>query len=302
MSGVSPEISVIVPVRDDPRVDDLLVTLAAQKDAPPYEVLVALDGSRRGPRFPAGLPVRLLELPARGPYAARNSAAREARGRILLFTDSDCLCPPDWISRAARGFEDPTIEVLQGGSLARDTSRLSRCVQLEYERYVADHAAAGYRRFCNLRNFAMRSEVFRSRPLPDRFPRGGDGVYGIRLEEAGVRIRYQPDWAIEHRHPTSPWREGVRAFEEGRCGALWKAAEGIDLFGPTGIGPGAWLLRATRSSPALHRAASLLLVPVAAILAAASAVFPGSAGAAAFHRFRRAAHLSGRLAGEAGAG
>jgi glycosyl transferase family 2 len=302
LSGIRPEVSVVVPVRDDTRVDDLLATLAEQRGAPAYEVVIALDGSRRRPRVPAGLPARLLELPARGPYAARNSAAREAEGSILLFTDSDCLCQPDWIARAAREFEDRDLMVLQGGSLSKSRDRLSRYVQLEYERYAAGHAAGSFRRFCNTRNFGIRSAVFRSMPLPERFPRGGDGVYGIRLEAAGIPIRYEPAWTIEHRHPTTRWREGTRAFEEGRCGTLWKDAEGIDLFGSSsGAGPGAWLLRATRGSAAARQAASFLLMPVAAFFAVASAALPGSAGASAFHRFRRAAHLSGRLApGRAG--
>jgi hypothetical protein len=217
---------------------------------------------------------------------------------VLLFTDSDCLCPPDWIARAARAFEDPSLAALQGASVSSG-GRMSRHAQLEYERYVASHAACGFRHFCNLRNFAVRARIVRDLPLPDRFPRGGDGVYGRRLEAAGIRIRYEPSWTITHRHPTTRWREGARAFEEGRCGALWKSAEDIDLFGaPPEAGPGAWLLRATARSAAARQVASILLVPVAALLAASSAILPDPAAAAAFSRFRRAAHLSGRLAGE----
>ena len=133
-------ISVIVPVRDDPRVDGLLASLADQRAAPSFEVLIALDGARRKPRVPASLQARLLDLPARGPYAARNAAAREAAGTVVLFTDSDCLCPPDWIARAAGEFENRGVAALQGASVSSDRSRLSRYVQLEYDRYVASHA------------------------------------------------------------------------------------------------------------------------------------------------------------------
>lgn len=288
-------ISVIVPVRDDPRIDDLLSTLASQQGAPPFEVLVALDGARREPRVPDGLPVRLLRFPPRGPYAARNSAAKEARGEILLFTDSDCLCPPDWIARAAREFDDAGLAALQGASRSAGRSRLSRYVQFEYDRYVASHAAAGFRRFCNTRNFGIRTSIVFALPLPQRFPRGGDGVYGRRLEARGVAIRYLPDWWIEHRHPTTRWREGVRAFEEGRDGERWRAAEGVDLFGGSdNAGVAARLLKASRAA---RGAACLLLMPIAALLAAASAVLPESVGAAAFSRFRRAVHLAGRMAG-----
>ncbi len=295
------KISVIVPVRDDPRIDDLLVSLAAQRGAPPFEVVLALDGARRQPNVPAGLGARLLRLAPRGPYAARNSAAREAGGEILLFTDSDCLCPPGWIARAAAVFGDESLAALQGASVPTSPSRLSRFVQLEYDRYVESHAAAGYRRFCNTRNFAVRAAVVRELPLPDRFPRGGDGVYGRRLEARGIPIRYDPDWTVEHRHPTTRWREGARAFEEGRDAARWQAAEDIDLFGRVSpaSGPGAWLLEATGGSRLARRVAAAALIPVAALFAGASTILPDATAAAAFSRFRRSAHLAGRLSGEA---
>ena len=296
--------SVIVPVRDDPQVDDLLATLAAQRGAPPFEVLVALDGARREPRVPAGLPARLLRLPPRGPYPARNAAVREAAGQVLLFTDSDCLCPPDWIASAARFFEDEASGAVQGASRASDDSRLSRLIQLEYDRYVASHAGDGFRHFCNTRNFAIRARLAREYPLPEELPRGGDGVYGRILEKSAVALRYEPGWWIAHRHPASRWDEGRRAFAQGRDGALWSRKLGVDLFGGIGpeepAGPGAWLLSRAGGGSA-RRALALALLPAAGLLAGLSAVFPGGAGAAAFSRFRRAAHLAGRLTGEASA-
>jgi glycosyltransferase involved in cell wall biosynthesis len=296
-------ISVIVPVRDDPRIDGLLASLAAQRGAPPFEVLVALDGARREPRVPPALPVRLLRLPPRGPYAARNSAIREAKGEVLLLTDSDCLCPPDWIATAARFFEDETTAAVQGASRASEDSRLSRLIQLEYDRYVASHATAGYRRFCNTRNFAIRAAIARELPLPEALPSGGDAVYGWLLERRASAIRFEPGWWIAHRHPTSRWDEGRRVFAQGRDGALWGRELGLDLFASPREeeprGPGAWLLSRARGRPAARRAAALALLPAAALLAALSAVLPGDAGAGAFSRFRRAAHLAGRLSGEA---
>jgi hypothetical protein len=298
-------VSVVVPVRDDPRVDGLLASLDAQRDAPDFEVLVAMDGSRRAPRVPAALPARLLRLPARGPYAARNAAVREAKGEVLLFTDSDCLCPPDWIATAARFFEDETLGAVQGSSRASAESRLSRLIQLEYDRYVTSHAAAGYRHFCNTRNFAIRAAIARELPLPEALPRGGDAVYGWLLERRAVTIHYEPSWWVSHCHPTSRWDEGRRAFAQGKNGALWSRALGLDLFGSgpaddsSWRGPGARLLSLTRGRPVARRAAVLALLPAAALFAALSAALPGQAGAGAFGRFRRAAHLAGRLSGEA---
>lgn len=295
-------VSVIVPVRDDPRADDLLASLGKQRGRPDFEVLVAMDGSTREPRVPPGLPARLLRLPHRGAYAARNSAIREAAGEVLLFSDSDCVVPPDWVRIAARLFEDPALEALQGASRSSDDSRLSRFIQLEYERYVKSHAAHGYRRFCNTRNFGIRAEIARRIPMPETFPLGGDGVYGRRLETAGISIRYDPNWWVAHRHRTSRFAEGRRAFDQGLNGTRWARATGLDLFDGRGApaegrGAGASLLTAARNRP-VRRAASVALLPVAAALAAASASLPEGAAYRCFSLFRRACHLSGRLRGE----
>lgn len=279
----------------------MLASLARQKGAPDFEVLVALDGSRREPRVPPGLAARLLRLPPRGPYAARNAAAAAATGEVLLFTDSDCLAPPGWVAHAARLFESGSDAAVQGASRASSDSRLSRLIQAEYERYVATHALAGFRRYCDARNFAVRAALIRELPWPDTLPRGGDTAYGWLLQARGIPIRYEAGWWVEHRHPRSRWEEGRRAFAQGKNGALWSRRLGVDLFASAGAaeprGPGAWLLGGTHNSRAARRAAALALLPVAGAHAVASAILPGVAGRAAFSRFRRAAHLAGRLAG-----
>jgi hypothetical protein len=247
--------------------------------------------------------VRLLRLPARGPYPARNAAVAEAAGDVLLFTDSDCLCPPDWISVAGRLFESDAVVALQGSSRASDDSRISRFVQREYERYVATHAALGYRRFCNTRNFAIRTAVAREIRLPEEFVSGGDAVYGRMLEERGVPIRYEAGWWIAHRHPSGRREEGRRAFAQGDSGARWAREAGLDLFAAGGEaaaaaqGPGAFLLRHLPRRRSLRRAVSVSLLPVAATLAAASGILPEGPPPAVFP-VRRACHLSGRLWGE----
>lgn len=45
------------------------------------------------------LPLRSLVRPQGGIGAARNAGAAEALGECLIFTDDDCLFPPDWLHR-----------------------------------------------------------------------------------------------------------------------------------------------------------------------------------------------------------
>lgn len=98
-----PLVSVVVPVRDRPRLlVEALQSVAAQ-DFDDYEVIVVDDGSRR----PAGKAVagarlrrfRYVRLPQnRGAPAARRIGVQMSRGRWIAFLDADDLWYPHKLS------------------------------------------------------------------------------------------------------------------------------------------------------------------------------------------------------------
>src|SRR5262252_1879852 len=80
-----------------------LDALAAQRGAPPFDVIVVDNGSTDGSaafvreRWPA---VRVVETGANLGFAAGNNAgAREARGDWLVFLNNDTAPEPDWLAR-----------------------------------------------------------------------------------------------------------------------------------------------------------------------------------------------------------
>ncbi len=89
--------SIIVPTfNGSARIGNGLDALMKEVAGRDVEILVIDDGSTDNTgevvgRYPA---VRLITQANAGPAAARNRGAREAQGRILLFTDDDCVPLP----------------------------------------------------------------------------------------------------------------------------------------------------------------------------------------------------------------
>ena len=105
-AGAAPEVSVIVTSRE--RRDALLDTLRALAvqtlPGTAYEVLVVDDGSSDGTFEAASAlqvpyDLRVLRHPQqRGVAAGRNTAIRDARGRVLVFLSDDLLVPEGFLA------------------------------------------------------------------------------------------------------------------------------------------------------------------------------------------------------------
>jgi glycosyltransferase involved in cell wall biosynthesis len=102
----------VIATRDRPQLlADALRSVGAQR-RPPLEVRVADAGDT--PTFAALPELPLLELTALAagrapPAAARNAAARGARGDVLAFLDDDDRWTPDHLEGLVEAFADPAV-------------------------------------------------------------------------------------------------------------------------------------------------------------------------------------------------
>ncbi|HUT55338.1 MAG TPA: glycosyltransferase family A protein [bacterium] len=103
------KISVIIPVWNRPREVVKAIESALGQTLPPFEIIVADDGSTDGTGDAVaafGPPVRLIRQDQRGPAAARNRAAAQATGDWLAFLDSDDRWLPGKLERQAQAIQD----------------------------------------------------------------------------------------------------------------------------------------------------------------------------------------------------
>ena len=206
--------------------DCLQPVLSQQYPAPRYEVIVVDDGSTDGTREflreqeGRGLLRAIYQPRNRGPAAARNAGARSASGEILVFTDSDCLVPADWLARmdalfAARpeyagvgGVQVPIqartrVERFLGVKARFEAQAAPGVYQVTLEQFVSPVTNnVAYRRtdFGKLGGF---SEAF-------RFPGGEDADLNWRLLESGGQLLMDPTLTVQHHDPDTPlglWRQ-----------------------------------------------------------------------------------------------
>ena len=134
-----PEFSVIIPTRARPGpLERCLLALAAQ-DGPSFEIVVVDDDKPpcATPELDAGVGVRVVRTGGSGPAVARNTGARTARGRFLLFLDDDLVPGRVWCApAAARRRRRPRGDRALG---ARPTSRtlVARATALWWQEHFA---------------------------------------------------------------------------------------------------------------------------------------------------------------------
>jgi glycosyltransferase involved in cell wall biosynthesis len=226
--GVTPRVSVIVPVRDgEDRIGRCLSALLAQTyPRERLEILVVDDASRDATRERVyGLPVRLLAQPApRGPYAARNAGMRAASGEVFAFTDADCIPAKDWVERglatlAAEGADLAAGHVRYLLSARGGAAEVFDAIaNLDHERSVAERGVAFTG---NL--FAARRVLDAIGPFSERRS-GCDGEWTARASGAGFALVHAADAVVE-KPARGAWALARKQYRVGRGHvALWRAS------------------------------------------------------------------------------
>lgn len=207
-------VTVIVTVRDDPRLERTLDSLLAQTRLP-REILIADGGDSpiiRGisERFAARSPsVRRLAAP--GTIAeSRNVALAAAASEFIAFLDTDEVAPIDWLQQLMVPFVDPTVGFVGGPTPAMNGTARNVAARYydAYLRRFYDRVAAQRPHALPMGNSAWRGRIFRELGLLDLSMSGygnEDQEMALRALRGGWRGVYEPSAPVAHDFSDLDW-------------------------------------------------------------------------------------------------
>jgi mycofactocin system glycosyltransferase len=205
-----PSVSVIIPVKNRPQ--DIreclasLVSLDYPKDK--VEVIVVNDGSTDS----TGEVIRAFDIKAThltrsiGASACRNLAARDAKGDLLGFTDSDCVVHSRWLGELSPYFNDEKVGIV-GGFVSNfyHHSSLDRYEEVKSSLNmgllpfrVEDQLSSAYVPSCNL--IIRKKAFFEVNGFQEDLAVGEDVDLCWRTRKLGYHLQYIPRGKIEHKH------------------------------------------------------------------------------------------------------
>jgi cellulose synthase/poly-beta-1,6-N-acetylglucosamine synthase-like glycosyltransferase len=148
--------------------------------------------------------VRLIPQANAGPASARNRGALEAQGKILLFTDDDCVPMPDWLEAMLGPFKDPEVVGAKGVYRTHQKSLAARFVQIEYEDKYRLMAGLSSIDFIDTYSAGFRRDRFLEMTGYDTsFPVAcaEDIELSYRMSARGWKMKFVPAAIVYHTHP-----------------------------------------------------------------------------------------------------
>jgi glycosyltransferase involved in cell wall biosynthesis len=207
-AGSPPQLSLVIAAFNDwVALETCLASVAGQRNAPEFEVLVVDDGSATdAPTAISGrneqFPLRVVRQTHAGIATARNRGVREARGDVVLFTDCDCVLDPDCLHElAGAAAQFPGDASFQLRLTADTRTMVGRAEALQHFAVQQGRLdAAGRLMYLNTSGFAIRREAALAfgqlfDPLAHR---GEDTLLLSQLMKRGQMPHYLAGAAIQH--------------------------------------------------------------------------------------------------------
>jgi glycosyltransferase involved in cell wall biosynthesis len=170
-----------------------------------FEVIVVDDGSiDNTAEIVKKYPVRYIYQENCGPAKARNTGWKAASGKIICFTDSDCVPEEDWIEKINNKYISDDIGSVGGSyGIINEDSLLARCIHEEIiQRHLVmpsdTYSLGSY-------NLSCRRDVLEGIGGFDesyKMASGEDNDLSYRIVKSGYKLIFDKDIKVSHYYPT----------------------------------------------------------------------------------------------------
>jgi len=240
------KVSIVIPVLNAERyLPALFEAFAAQRPAPPHEVIVIDSNSRdRSATIATSAGARVVPIARFTHGAARNLGAREAAGDLVVYLSQDARPQdPQWLAELIRPFADPQVAAVYSRQVPQPD-----CKPMEaffYGTHFPDgqplRREKGNRSSLALRDVffsnvssAVRRDILIRHPFDENLIMSEDQQLARDILEAGYATVYQPASRVIHSHNYSLHDVFQRYFDS--CYSLTKIFPAHDHAASARIG------------------------------------------------------------------
>lgn len=204
------KISVIIPMYNARKTIRMTLEGLKQQTLKDFEIVVVDDGSTDGSAqviqdfaTQNSLSVKVVQQVNSGAGKARNAGVQNSSGDIVVFVDSDCIPPSNWLEAMTRPIKDDMAGCTCGYKVKNRESITARYVDYEIARRhrklvgKTTNAVGSY-------SLSLLKEAFRKVGGFDTSYTSADAEdfdLAFRLNRAGYNIFFTGDTFVYHFHP-----------------------------------------------------------------------------------------------------
>lgn len=223
MSDSKIEATIIIPAWNEEKfIGKCLDGISKQNTGYKFETIVVNNNSTdKTSEVVMSAGFKIINEPRQGVSFARNTGARNAKGEILIFVDSDCIIPTDYVDRVVRYFKNnPGVSVLAGPYIYYDAGPIVRFVTEKLHYYYWYFRTVKY--FNGFQGVSGGNMIVRK----DAFEKLGgfnekitdiiepeDLEFAIRANKARMDVRYEKDFEVLssfRRTKRSPFKDAYK--------------------------------------------------------------------------------------------
>jgi len=191
-----------------------------------FELIVSDDGSTDGTgdylrNCTFEFPFQYLSQQHKGPGEARNHGMRMARGEYFIFIDSDCIVPPDYLTKVDQFLEKNPVDAFGGPDDCHpDFPPMLKAINYSMTSFLGTGGTRGstnsvtkfYPRSFNM---GLHRRVFEQIGGMNQLRHGQDMDLSARIYNAGFRVALIPDAVVYHKRRTNLRRFYKQIFNWG---------------------------------------------------------------------------------------